>query len=69
MGFQLKLVALYRAMETLEDDRARETLSEMEAILQTPEFNEAYGKELMELCSASAPTKAESASFLPSPVE
>ena len=53
MGFQLELVALYRAMETLEDDRARETLSEMEAILQTPEFNEAYGKELMELCSAS----------------
>ena len=55
MGFQLELVARYRAMEILElqDDRARETLSEMEAILQTPEFNEAYGKELMELCSAS----------------
>ena len=61
MGFQLELVARYRAMEILElqDDRARETLSQMEAILQTPEFGEAYGKELMELCSASAPTKSD----------
>ena len=65
MGFQLELVARHRAMEILDpqDDRlkeararAEETLSQMEAILQTPEFGEAYGKELMELCSASAPT-------------
>ena len=64
MGFQLELVAQYRAMEILDlqakqDDRLKEAraraadvLSQMEAILQTPEFGEAYGKELMALCSA-----------------